>query len=509
MIVTDENDCSIFDGGQGFYPLESSPTGASVVSHGTSTCETNPNDPCCFNCGRTDPPPGCMPPKDDPACKRPAATISEDAPNLRCFNQKKKYGQDFLYPVQRYIDGFGKTKIRKRNGEVTDNPLFSDLTCKQGTACQPVRDESLVFVAGITGVPWQLIAKNPNDLKAGYKSAKDIQAENLWADLVGDPDNPNGPVLPRSRHMVESIVPRDGLAPPTSGATADPLHGHEWDPSQAPQPNSDLQYACTFKLKDPKPCLTGQDCDCFAPPSQPDQLEKMKNPLCQDEATGRFTNKQVRAKAYPGTRILQVLQGLDPEQAIVASICPARVDNPGEKDYGYTPAIQALISRLRTVLRGRCMPRALEVDPESGHVPCVVIEAYNSTEACECRTRSGRIDADKELITPAMREVGNCFCEIEQLKTAQAQDVCKTNIDPGDTAGSGWCYIDPAHGKDGQPDKRQCGLVAKCPATERRLIKFVNTASEPRPGATAFIMCQEKAFDPAAGETAADVCAAN
>jgi hypothetical protein len=231
----------------------------------------------------------------------------------------------------------------------------------------------------------------------------------------------------------------------------------------------------------------------------------MKNPLCQNPTTNAFSTTQTRAKAYPGTRILQVLKGLEPEQAIVASICPAQTDAPGEKDYGYTPAIQALISRLRTVLRGRCMPRALDVGAD-GKVPCVVIEAYRSLGTCDCKGQPGRIPADSELVTPTMHEAGDCFCEMEQIEDPAAQDLCKTSVDPGGAAGNGWCYIDPAHGKDGKPDARQCGLVAKCPDTERRLIKFVNTASEPRPGGTAFIMCQEKAFDPKAGQKEADVC---
>jgi hypothetical protein len=502
MIVTDENDCSIVDGGQGFYPILNSPLGGSMLPRGTSACATNPNSECCFSCGAANPPSACPAPKDDPECQKPATDVNEDPSNLRCFNQKKKYGQDFLYPVQRYIDGFGNTKIRNRKGELVDNPLFLDLTCKNGTACQPQRDKGLIFVAGITGVPWQLIARNPSDLGEGYKSAKDILEQNIWPDLVGDLANPQGPVLPSNAHMVESVMPRASLAGPTSAATADVIHGHEWDPSQAQHKNADLQYACTFPLKEPKPCPTDLDCDCFGSPTQ---VAGMKNPLCQNPADNSFSTVQLRAKAYPGTRILQVLQGLDPEQAIVASICPANVMDPTRKDYGYTPAIQALISRLRTALRGRCLPRPLEVDSD-GMVPCVVVEAFKGAGKCDCQGQPGRIAADPTLLTPEIEEAGDCFCEMLQIDKPQAQELCKTSPDPGGAAGHGWCYIDPAQGADGKPDKRQCGLVAKCPATERRLIKFVDAASEPRPGATAFIMCQEKAFDPAAGKGEADVC---
>jgi hypothetical protein len=502
MIVTDENDCSIIDGDQGFYPLVSNREGGSQLARGTSACATNPNDRCCFNCGLANAPSDCPSPLTDPECTKPTTTNRDDPPNLRCFNQKKKYGADFLYPVQRYIDGFTSDQVRKRDGTLVTNPLFADLTCAAGTECKSVREKDLIFVAGITGVPWQLIAKNPNDLGEGYKSAKDIHDQNLWVDLVGDPQNPRGPIPPANPHMVESITPRAGLAGPGSGANADPIHGHEWDPSQSEFPNSDLQYACIFKVKNPQTCNSNTDCDCFGTPAQ---VDGMKNPLCQNTTTNVYSTTQSRAKAYPGIRILQVLRGIDPGQAIVASICPAEVDNQAAKSYGYTPAIQALISRLRVRLRGRCMPRALEVDPDDGTVLCVVVEAFTSASACDC-SRPGRTPAAPEIVTPDIAAVGNCFCEIEQIKDPSAQDLCKTSVDPGTAGGNGWCYVDPAHGKNGDPDPRQCGLVSKCPDTERRLIKFVNTVSEPRPGATAFIMCQEKAFDPAAGKTADDVC---
>jgi hypothetical protein len=244
-----------------------------------------------------------------------------------------------------------------------------------------------------------------------------------------------------------------------------------------------------------------EDCDCGGASTE---LNATKNPLCQSGTT--FTQNQLRAKAYPGTRILQMLQGLDPDQAIVASICPANLDmkKVDAPDYGYTPAIQALLSRLRTVLRGRCLPRQLEVDSD-GQVPCVVVEVSKSNGKCDC-TLAGRQVADDAIITDDMKDAGNCFCELEQIKDMQASDLCKTSSEPGAAAGNGWCYVDPSQGKDGKPDTRQCGIVEKCRSTEQRLIRYVNSASEPRGGATAFILCQEKAYDSKAGKQEADVC---
>ena len=51
MIVTDENDCSVVDGGQGYFPLRNSGAGGSIVPRANSVCAANPNDRCCFDYG--------------------------------------------------------------------------------------------------------------------------------------------------------------------------------------------------------------------------------------------------------------------------------------------------------------------------------------------------------------------------------------------------------------------------------------------------------------------------
>src|SRR5262249_24429934 len=146
-----------------------------------------------------------------------------------------------------------------------------------------------------------------------------------------------------------SLVPpsSDRTRPPP--ASAHPINGHEWDTSGA----GDLQYACTFKLEQSRSCagvLT--NCDC------PNGTEN-QNPLCQDQATGAPSTTQYGAKAYPGTRHLQVAKGLG-DQAIVASICPANTKDATAADYGYRPAVEALVERLKTKLKGQCLPRALQ-----------------------------------------------------------------------------------------------------------------------------------------------------
>jgi hypothetical protein len=343
IALTDENDCSIVDGGQGFYAIVP-PVGTpplSVLSHGTTPCVTNPNDPCCFNCNQA-PQPGCTPPADDPECKKGQWTVADDPPNLRCFQQTRRYGYDFLQPVQRYVNGFRDSQVPDRNGTLVKNPLFSDLQCN-GVGCAPDRDKSLVFFAALVGVPWQDVAVDATDLTKGYLTSKQISDVHVWDKILGDPDNPAGPVPPMDPHMIESIAPRSGLAGPDSPPRADAIHGHEWDVSKDATPNDDLQYACVFDLGAPKTCTTAADCDCASP-------TMTQNPVCQDLVTGAYTTRQTRAKAYPGIRELQVLKGLG-DQAIVASICPANTTDPTRADFGYRPVIAAILNRLRPQLR--------------------------------------------------------------------------------------------------------------------------------------------------------------
>ena len=486
VLVTDENDCSIVDGGQGFYALlpPVPGTGKSVLKHGTSKCLTNPNDTCCFNCGVSVPPAGCPSPASDPECAKGEWPVVEDQPNLRCFNQRQRYGADFLYPVQRYIDGFTKSQVPNRKGEMVQNPLFADLTCTSGT-CISQRDKSLVLVAGIVGVPWQDIAVNPSDLTAGFKTAKQIDADGVWADIVGDPLNSVGPVAPRDTHMIESIRPRNGLPGPDSAPNADIKHGHEWDPTKdSSQPNADLQFACIFDLVPPRICAEAADCDCFGP-----NVADSKSPLCQN-AQGAYTSTQLRAKAYPGIRILQVLRGIG-DHAIVGSICPAQTTDKTRDDFGYAPAIRALMSRLRQPLGDSCLPVALPIDPASGQTPCSVIEAFNSP-SCNCNIEPGRRIAPSSLLTDEMKTVGNCFCEIVQLAGA-AQNTCRTQVNPPANTGDGWCYADPAQQTD-----TSCALVRSCPADQQRKIRFNNTNSEPRPGSFAFLRCESGPVPPVA-----------
>ena len=338
--VSDEDDCSLWDGGQNMVVLEPPTGGFSFLKGGTQQCASNPNDHCCQSCMQPQLA-GCPDITADQNCQAGALTASQDPQNLRCFRQKQRYGYDFLYPVQRYIEAMTGKQVPNRAVVLVPNPLFMDLStaCTTSRNCKPPRNPALVFWTAIVGVPWQDIAKDPTNLAAGFK----FGPNNDWAMVIGDPA---ANVLPGDPHMLQSITPRAGLAPPSSGPTADPINGHEWDPSQDMPANADLQYACIFPLPTSRTCTPQSTaCDCNGTPAT------RFNPLCQDVTTGQYSNVQSRAKAYPGTRHLQVVKGMG-EQGIAASICPARLSgNKNAADYGYNPAINTLVERMRARLR--------------------------------------------------------------------------------------------------------------------------------------------------------------
>jgi hypothetical protein len=431
-----------------------------------------------------------------------AWTADKDPANLRCWDQKRRYGQEFLYPVGRYVAGFQNSKVFNNAGVEVKNPLYSDLspTCvNSGMGCARERDKDLVFVAGVVGVPWQDISVDPADLSKGYFTAAQLTANNVWAKILGvpqDPSNPSTPpVPPTDPHMIASIVPRAGIPGPSSAADADPINGHEWNIAMAsPLPNADLQYACVFPILQ-RSCVQQLDCDCFV--RQGGDPSASQNPLCQN-STGQYSNTQTRGKAYPGIRHLEVLKGLG-DQAIVGSICPANTTNTSAADFGYRPVIAALIDRMRSPLRGRCLPQQVPLGA-SGKVPCAVIETYTppSGTVCNCNDKPGRIPVDPSKLPPEVKQQGSCFCEIAQLD-GQDLAACQTQIVPPGTVASGWCYVDPAQA--GANASAECALVKGCPANDRRIVRYVNPDSEPRAGAAAYLVCDEGIMPPSGGGT--------
>jgi hypothetical protein len=536
VMLTDENDCSILDENntQGWLVgYKGGPMANNWrMPASTESCKQNPNSACCRPCIST-PASGCG---DNAAELCPASgylTIAEDSMNQRCFNQMKRFGINLLYPTYRYTDAITSSFIDPRMTGLANqiNPLFAP-----GPLGEPGREKGLVFLAGIVGVPWQDIATDgnvpvaegkptpPNSLTDPtalvYLTASQLTALGRWDVIVGQP-SANPPVAPTDPLMQESIDPRSGPHPflpnaaivPPGGAGMNPINGRE----QAVDPNTrdDLQFACIFDLEEPVPCnaTNAAGCDCNAD-------EQVKNsPLCMYGAAG-MDGTQIKAKAYPGLRELEVLRGVG-DSAIVASICPknpvAQGMNPAaEPYYGYNPAVAAIVDRLKDALTAKCLPRPLttvsQEDVEAGvapaedlgKVPCAVVEARPGAVCGEC-TQAGRLplEGEKTKVVSAVKEYMKnqgqcggaglpscddyCMCEIQQF-TGDQLYACKTE---GTAAGlNGYCYVDPAQteanstaessdaGEQISPQEQDVidgekALVANCKETERRVLRFL------------------------------------
>jgi hypothetical protein len=511
VMLSDENDCSIRDDGQGWFLTSTDGKGSPLrMPKATAVCASDPNDPCCRSCGsnETTPPKGCGKLSDDAVCKLVPAGQSyvswdgpNDSTNLRCFDQKKRFGFDLLYPTSRYIDALTKPTLTLQSDGKTQvpNPLLAAPT---GGA---PRDPAQVFLAGIVGVPWQDIADDASLSGPGlkYLSAEELVKRDRWSALLGDP-SAEPPVAPADPFMVESSSPRmgmnpithDAIMPPTSTSpTASPINGHEQNVS--PSNVDDLQYACTFKLKTPKSCAAGdQSCDCAATRSgDAGAVSASNSPLCQPPSGGAASTQQNYAKAYPGTRELQVLKGLK-DHGIVASICPkvtASAEPDSDPSYGYNPAVAAIIDRLKADLVGKCLPRAVQVDPSTHGALCKVVEAQLS--GCNCAA-PGRAVPDPQIAPAVERQlqaIGRCggtgqpacssFCQCEILQETSdaALNACRQGTPPPAGSPPGYCYIDdPAS-----------PAVKDCPANEKHKLQFVSVDGEPTPapGAVAFVAC--------------------
>jgi len=505
IMLSDENDCSIVDGGVGWF------VGSSArMPRSTAACATNPNDKCCRSCAQNEsssgPPSGCPALDQDAICKDKAANAQyrtweagQDSLNLRCFNQHQRFGFDLLYPTSRYVNALAsKTIALQSNGQVVTNPLYDST----GSDKAP-RDPSLVFLAGIVGVPWQDIADEASLTGAGltYLTAQEMVEKDRWPVLLGVPGTTGGaaPVPPTDPFMIETTEPRSGTNPIVNVAIspanstnpkANVINGHE----QNIPAFDDLQYACTFPLKSPKDCMAGDAaCDCSPDKAgKSDAVVAANSPLCQG---GANINQQTSAKAYPGVRELQVLKDYG-DNAIVASICPKKTvaDGAPEADanYGYNPAVGAIIERLKEALKGKCLPRKLDAD-DAGQVLCKVIEAQKGAVACD--PASGRRDADPALLSTVrdqLKATGQCGngtqescdtwsqCEILQFADADLA-ACQGG---GQPSKSGYCYVDKKLDVTGM-------LTSKCPENQPQLLNFmeVNGVKTPAQGAVAFIAC--------------------
>ncbi|MEP7125914.1 MAG: hypothetical protein ABJE95_33590 [Byssovorax sp.] len=326
LLLSDENDCSIRESGQFFLAGQAAAmnggAGSFHLPRARVECAASPADPCCASCAQATPA-GCPPTATDPVCQLPPPTDSEDPVNLRCFDQKRRYGIDFLYPIDRYVDGLTSLVVPDRAGNLVDNPLFVGN-----------RSPKLVMFSATVGVPWQDLVKDPKSLASGYAPPSEID----WDLVIGDPASG---VAPKDPLMIEAIAPRSGtspranvdLAPPDAPINANAINGHE----RVIADQNDLQYACIYPRQTPKACTSGA-CEC-------DGSSIATNPICQS-SDGSYGPVQQYARALPGIRELQVVKGLG-DRASAASVCAPITVGASEPTFGYKPTVDAVLRALR------------------------------------------------------------------------------------------------------------------------------------------------------------------
>ena len=354
VVLSDENDCSIIDQGAGWF------VGATErMPAATEVCASNPNDLCCRSCATYEaaPPTGCLALSADPVCKTVPAGASfqtldplHDSLNLRCFNQKRRFGFDLLNPVQRYSAGLTNPLIPSAGGGLVPNPLFAARNGK------PARSASLISVSFIVGAPWEDLATDNSLTSANlaYLDGESLESKQRWPLLLGDASHN---IKPSDPLMEESIEPRSGKSPLTNNELvsadstnpqANPDNGHE----QYVPYLEDLQYACIFPLATPQVCVSGDpQCACSADKNGNDSAVVTANsPLCQPPEGGPAGMTQYYAKGNPGTRQLLVARDLG-SRAVPASICPKGASPVTSPNYGYLPALNSLVARLGVTLK--------------------------------------------------------------------------------------------------------------------------------------------------------------
>src|SRR5262249_1259323 len=117
LMLSDENDCSIKEYGQFYFAAQQRDPGTPnknfYLPKARSEWASNPNDPCCASCGQTTPM-GCP---ADPGCSGTLDALTDDV-NLRCWDQKRRFGIDFLYPTDRYVNGLSSMTVPDRQGDM-------------------------------------------------------------------------------------------------------------------------------------------------------------------------------------------------------------------------------------------------------------------------------------------------------------------------------------------------------------------------------------------------------
>jgi hypothetical protein len=336
---------------------------------------------------------------------------------------------------------------------------------------------------------------------------KDTLSQSDWISVLGQGPSQYTGANPKmvydytniDPHMIESEVPRNTLtgvnsnpsvstlspAAFTGNPAPDPVNGREWTTQSGTHSLPvDREYACIFQLPpaNQRDCaalagntIEGNSCDCVpgdkdkttpwssggAPTVTGNQSDEVP-PLCAKQSSdGSITSSvgdytvQVYAKAYPTIRQL-MLANMMGTQGIVSSLCPIHTtaDDPtSDPLYGYTPAVNAIVNRLKAALKPACVPQ-LTVDTSTGMVPCLILVSFPAgsdnapTSEADCASIGGgafEAPTPSTVLTQFQAAqkasagdggtslAGDITCELKQVATNGK--AC------AGTSANGWCYV--------------------------------------------------------------------
>jgi hypothetical protein len=442
IIVTDEDDCSVQDGGDA-WKMGAEPG----LARGSSECD-EPGNPCCRACDADDTLDECAPLSQDSVCaSSPDWLPEEDAPNLRCWQQKRRFGKDWLFPIERYTEALTAPTIVARNGAVLPNPLF-----------EHGRTPDMVSVVLLSGVPWQdlVTPESVNDPEVmQFLTSSELESGGVWEKLLGDPSLG---ILPTDPHLQQSVAPRPGL--PLADGVWDPIHGHEvvWPAAD------ELQYSCIFALPEPRECNGKVDCPCAD--------ADIASPLCRNESM-TYGPTQRYAKATPPPRLLEFARAMG-SRAHLGSVCPRQLASPLSVGFGYSDALfQASELSYGSTYDFSCFFPSLPVS-EAGNLNCKLFELYREPMDC---VANGRKAASGPFMDTFLNEVGvrdatgMTVCEIPPFEGDPRSPgtpayECANELHPS-LQTQGYCYVDPSVGVG------DAAVVDSCPPGSQRRVRVI------------------------------------
>ncbi len=493
VVLSDEDDCSVVDGGLGWIISSTGGPGPSFnLPPATSVCYTDPNHRCCRSCGLLEeaPPPGCAPLARDPGC-RASEPLGGDSLNMRCHRQKQRFGFDLLYPVERYSGALKERAVfdlRNCDREEQDEASADGCPLLPNPLFVGRRDPSMIIYTAIVGVPWQDIASSESltGPTLEYLSHGELEALGRWEVILGDPEAGVPPLDPL---MIAQSEPRTGVHPITGEPVA-PIHstdpqansinGHEFVNTDDTEP----QYACIFPLETPRVCSDSFSCDCA------DRDLNKDRPLCKPPGGGPAGLTQYFAKAYPGLRHLEVAKQLG-DAASIASVCPKTTTPPtAAPSFGYNPAAQHMYQRLAGGLGERCLATPLP-HTSDGRAECVLWQLRDGD--CDCAA-AGLQEVDAQALESVQRMLEfecsfqrrfdcerACACQLPQLRGSELAACQESALASGI---DGWCSIDPSQGI-GDPQ-----FVTDCRVGHPRTLRLLGNLERLKDEAL-FLTCPE------------------